>query len=167
MIGIDHLRPGRLRWSGGDDATTDDEAEPDARQRVRARGDVGRRERDSFRAPAPHRPRRLAPPPPCPARGVSRLTVRPALEELVREGYLVRRRGSGTYVSEPKIAQELTLTSFSDDMRRRGMRPASKTLSLETTMAGAYLGRCLHVSPSEKIVVAKRLRLADTETMAI
>jgi GntR family transcriptional regulator len=99
--------------------------------------------------------------------GVSRLTVRAALEELVREGYLVRRRGSGTYVSEPKIAQELTLTSFSDDMRRRGMRPASRTLSLETTMAGAYLGRCLHVSPSEKIVVAKRLRLADTETMAI
>jgi GntR family transcriptional regulator len=44
--------------------------------------------------------------------GVSRLTVRAALDDLVREGYLVRRRGSGTFVSEPKIAQELTLTSF-------------------------------------------------------
>ena len=99
--------------------------------------------------------------------GVSRLTVRAALDDLVREGYLVRRRGSGTFVSEPKIAQELTMTSFSEDMRRRGMRPASKTLELKVVPAGARLGRFLHVSPSEPVVVAKRLRLADRESMAI
>ncbi len=55
--------------------------------------------------------------------GVSRLTVRAALDDLAREGYLVRRRGSGTYVQQPKISQELTMTSFSEDMRRRGMVP--------------------------------------------
>ena len=99
--------------------------------------------------------------------GVSRLTVRAAIDELAREGYLVRRRGSGTFVREPKIAQELTMTSFSEEMRRRGMRPGSRTLSLDVKHAGAYLGRCLHVSPSERIVVAKRLRLADEESMAI
>ncbi len=99
--------------------------------------------------------------------GVSRLTLRAALDDLAREGYVVRRRGAGTFVGEPKIAQELTMTSFTDDMRRRGMRPSSKTLELRVTPAGARLGRLLHVSPSEPVVVASRLRLADGESMAI
>jgi len=99
--------------------------------------------------------------------GVSRLTVRAALDELAREGYLVRRRGSGTYVQHPKISQQLTMTSFSEDMRRRGMAPSSKTLSLNRELAGARLGRFLNVSPGEEIVVVKRLRLADGVSMAI
>jgi GntR family transcriptional regulator len=99
--------------------------------------------------------------------GVSRLTLRAALDDLAREGYVVRRRGSGTYVQHPKISQELTITSFSEDMRRRGMAPGSRLLSMTTILAGARLGRFLNVSPSEQIVVVKRLRLADGETMAI
>jgi GntR family transcriptional regulator len=99
--------------------------------------------------------------------GVSRLTVRAALDDLVREGFLERRHGAGTFVSEPKIAQELTMTSFTEDMQRRGMVPSSKTLELKTVAAGARLGRLLHVSPSEQIVVVTRLRYADRETMAI
>ena len=59
------------------------------------------------------------------------------------------------------------MTSFTEDMRRRGMVPGSRTLELRTTTAGPWLGRILHVSPSELIVIVKRLRLADDETMAI
>jgi len=100
--------------------------------------------------------------------GVSRLTVRAALDDLVREGYLVRRRGAGTFVSEPKVAKGVgTVSSFSDDMRERGMTPASRTLDLQEVPAGARLGRILHVSPSELVAVIKRLRMADGEPMAI
>src|SRR5436305_12949488 len=98
--------------------------------------------------------------------GASRLTVRAALDDLAREGYLVRRRGSGTYVQQPKISQELTMTSFSEDMRRRGMSPSSQTLALKVQLAGARLGRFLNVSPGEEIMVVRRLRLADGVSMA-
>ncbi|MGH2945086.1 MAG: GntR family transcriptional regulator [Solirubrobacteraceae bacterium] len=99
--------------------------------------------------------------------GVSRPTLRAAIDELVREGLLLRRHGSGTYVTEPKIALPLTMTSFSEDMARRGMRPGSRVLSFGHVSAGAKLGQRLRISPMETVWVIERLRLADDETMAI
>src|SRR5260370_17960057 len=93
--------------------------------------------------------------------------MRAALDELVRDGYLDRRHGSGTYVTEPKIAQPLTLTSFSEDMRRRGMVPGSRTLELATTSAGARLAHRLQVSPAERLVRVNRLRLPDPQPIAM
>lgn len=103
----------------------------------------------------------------CVELGVSRLTLRAAVDQLVQEGYLVRKHGSGTFVSQPKIAQQLALTSFTEDMRRRGMVPSSRTLELATGPAGPRLARRLQVSPEERVLRIRRLRLADGETMAI
>jgi GntR family transcriptional regulator len=99
--------------------------------------------------------------------GVSRPTLRAVIDELVREGLLLRRHGSGTYVAEPKIALPLTMTSFSEDMARRGMRPSSRVVSFELQSAGAKLGQRLQISPVDEVWVITRLRLADDETMAI
>ena len=59
------------------------------------------------------------------------------------------------------------MTSFSEDMRRRGMVPGSTTLSLTHQLAGPRLGRFLNLSPGDQVVVVKRLRLADGVSMAI
>jgi GntR family transcriptional regulator len=99
--------------------------------------------------------------------GVSRPTLRTVVDELVREGLLDRRHGSGTYVAEPKIALSLTMTSFTEDMQRRGMRPDSRVLSFELATAGAKIGQKLKLSPADEIYAIERLRLADDETMAI
>jgi GntR family transcriptional regulator len=99
--------------------------------------------------------------------GVSRMTLRRVIGDLVVEGRLTRRQGSGTFVAKPKIAQPLTMTSFSEDMRLRGLTPGARTLSLETMDAGARVGRWLEISPRDTILRARRLRLADGEPMAV
>ncbi len=71
--------------------------------------------------------------------GVSRLTVRAALDALAREGYVVRRRGSGTYVQQPKISQELTMTSFSAD----GETMAIETLHLPSALVPGLVAKDL------------------------
>lgn len=99
--------------------------------------------------------------------GVARMTLRKALDALVAESLLLRRQGSGTFVAPPKVAQRLTATSFSEDMRSRGMRPGSRTLAAVTRPAGMAVGACLGVPPTAKILQVRRLRLADDSPMAL
>ncbi len=98
---------------------------------------------------------------------VSRTTLRKAIAELVSTGRLVRRHGVGTFVAGPKLAQALSATSFTEDMRERGFEPDATTLSARTHAAGAVLGRRLEVSPEAEILRVHRLRLADREPMAL
>lgn len=99
--------------------------------------------------------------------GVSRVTLRRAVDDLVREGLLIRRQGSGTYVAEDKITQRVSTTSFTENMRRRGLVPSSRVLSFERGPAGARTARQLQISPTHEVVEFVRLRLADGEPMAL
>jgi GntR family transcriptional regulator len=99
--------------------------------------------------------------------GVSRMTLRRALDELVSAGRAVRRQGAGVFATGPKVAQSLAATSFSVEMRRRGLEPGARTLSSASVPAGARLGQRLELSPGEPVLRVERLRLADGSPMAI
>src|SRR5690348_15091893 len=63
--------------------------------------------------------------------GLSRMTVRQAINALVADGRLERRLGRGTFVAQPKMDVQIRLVGFTEDMRRRGMTASSRTLSFE------------------------------------
>lgn len=99
--------------------------------------------------------------------GASRMTIRQALVELMAEGALYTRSGKGTYVAA-KIDQPLQrLTSFTEDIRARGFRPASKVLAQELLPAPLELAEALGVRAGAELVRIRRLRLADDQPLAI
>ena len=75
--------------------------------------------------------------------GVARMTLRRAVDGLVEEKRLIRRRGSGTFVAGAKVNQRLAATSFSADMRARGLRPGSHTVESRRFPAGMMLAALL------------------------
>ncbi len=101
---------------------------------------------------------------------VSRVTVRTAFTELVAEGVLLQRRGSGTYVNGParRIEQPLSrLTSFTQDMELRGLKTDADWLDRSTGLPTPEEALKLSISPSEFVSRFHRLRRADGEPMAI
>jgi GntR family transcriptional regulator len=98
---------------------------------------------------------------------VSRLTVRRVLDRLEREGRVYRIQGAGTFVSEPRIAKSVELTSFSEDMRSRGLVPGSLFVEIERIPAGAEVGYALGISPAATVVHIRRVRTADAEPMCL
>ncbi|MDP9445010.1 MAG: GntR family transcriptional regulator [Actinomycetota bacterium] len=99
--------------------------------------------------------------------GVARMTLRKAADALVAEGRLVRRQGSGTFVAPSKVSQRLSASSFSEDMRARGLRPGARTLSSTVTPAAMLVASCLGIAPSAPTLHVTRLRLADDVPMAL
>ncbi len=98
---------------------------------------------------------------------LSRMTVRQAINQLVAEGRLYRVRGRGTFVAQPKMDLQIRLASFTEDMTRRGMVPASRTLAFERIEATPVIARQLELNPGEPVVRLARLRYADSIPMAV
>src|SRR5512138_870320 len=94
--------------------------------------------------------------------GVSRLTVRRALEELVRQNWLERKHGVGTFVRQPTIASIAdSKLSFTEQMRAIGRRPSSRLIGQSVVPATAKIARALHLHEGESILEVTRIRLAD------
>lgn len=98
---------------------------------------------------------------------ISRLTVRRALDQLEHEGIVYRVQGAGTFVSQKNVAKSFELTSFSEDMRARGMVPDSQLVTAEVIPAGATIGYHLGLSPAQQVVHLERIRLADAAPMCL
>jgi GntR family transcriptional regulator len=100
--------------------------------------------------------------------GVSRMTVRQALQALVQEEIIYPRTSKGYYVSRPRIDQELgILTSFSEEMHQRGLLPTSRIVRAEVQLATPQTMEMLHLSPGAEVVMLQRVRLADNTPIAL
>jgi GntR family transcriptional regulator len=94
--------------------------------------------------------------------GVSRTTIRKAIQNLADRGFIEIRRGKGTFVRQPKITQELTeLSGFVEDMQALGRNPTARLIDKEIVPASDVVARHLALTTGALVVRIQRLRLAD------
>jgi GntR family transcriptional regulator len=99
--------------------------------------------------------------------GVSRMTVRRALSELVNEGFLIREQGRGSFVVRPRVQDQLRrLTSFTEDMQLRGLATESRILDFRL-VHDEEVARKMEIPQDEELVQLRRLRLVEGEAIAI
>jgi GntR family transcriptional regulator len=94
--------------------------------------------------------------------GVSRTTIRQTIQNLIRRGLVEIRRGKGTFVTQPKITQELTeLSGFVEDMQALGRHATARLLDKQVVPASETVARHLALTPGTLVVRIQRVRLAD------
>ena len=99
--------------------------------------------------------------------GAARMTIRRATDTLIAEGLVERRHGSGTFVVPQPFARFLGLTSFTQDMRERGLYPSSRLLAFEAIDAEPGIAAQLRRPAGDLTLRFTRLRLADEQPMAV
>lgn len=99
--------------------------------------------------------------------GLSRPTMRRAIQELVDKGLLVRRRGVGTQVVHGRVRRELELTSLYDDLAATGQHPRTTVLVNEVVEAPAHVADELGLAVGAPVLQLERVRLADDEPLAV
>jgi GntR family transcriptional regulator len=99
--------------------------------------------------------------------GLSKPTMRRAIEYLVGRGLLVRRRGIGTQVVQAKVTREIELTSLYDDLAKTGRNPSTTVVSFGTEPASDSLAATLGIPARAPVYVFERLRYADAEPLAL
>jgi GntR family transcriptional regulator len=98
---------------------------------------------------------------------LARMTVRAEITRLAGEGLVERVQGRGTFVAEPRVAQAAALSSFTEDMKARGLVAGSRVLGQETIPADAVVARGLDVEPGTPVIRLRRVRTADGDPMAL
>ncbi|MBT2496674.1 GntR family transcriptional regulator [Microbacterium sp. ISL-59] len=100
--------------------------------------------------------------------GVSRITVRRALQNLASKGFIVTKRGIGSFVATPALSQPLTaLTSFVEDMDAHGLNTTARVLVVEEITAPAHVREALELPLGAKVVRIERVRLAAGQPVSL
>jgi GntR family transcriptional regulator len=98
---------------------------------------------------------------------VSRPTLRKAIERLVEQGLVVRRRGIGTIVMPRRVQRPIALSSLYEDLTASGQEPTTKVLSIRREPASPHVASVLGIAEGAPVTAIERLRLTGGEPLAL